>query len=181
MQGHKVEATSDGADIPVRAAFPWFTSGDGLGVAHWYRDSGNWLAEVLANHQPAISLERQYQQPDSLWNFYRELIALRRSEPALWRGDIQRLPVGDDRVLAFGRTDDAHKTRFIVIINLGNQPVSVQPDWGALSGVDTLTPLHGVLGTVVDQQLLPEAVHLGEYQVLLWRVDSLSGQESNLI
>ena len=180
VRGHKVEATNDGADIPVRAAFPWFASGDGFGVAHWYRDSGNWLAEVLANHQPAISLERQYQQPDSLWNFYRELIALRRSEPALWRGDIQRLPVGDEQVLAFGRSDDDGNTRFIVIINLGNQPVSVQPDWSTLTGVNSLTSLRGVLSTAVDQQLLPEELHLGEYQVLLWRVDSLSGQETSL-
>ena len=172
VQGYKVAATNDGADIPVRAAFPWFASGDGPGVAHWYRNSGDWLARVSANHQPQISLQRQYQQPDSLWNFYRELIALRRSEPALWRGDIQRLPVGDDRVLAFGRTDDDGKTRFIVIINLGNQPVSVQPNWGALSGVDSLTSLQGVLSTAVDQQALPEELHLREHQVLLWRLDT---------
>lgn len=172
VRGYKVEATNDGADIPVRAAFPWFDSGDGPGVAHWYRNSGDWLARVLAHHQPQISLERQYQQPDSLWNFYRELIALRRSEPALWRGDIQRLPVGDDRVLAFGRTDDDHRTRFIVIINLGNQPISVQPDWSALTGVDSLTSLQGVLSTAVDQQVLPKELHLGEYQMLLWRLDT---------
>lgn len=169
MRGHKVAATNDGADIPTRAAYPWLAAGDGPGMAHWYRHSGDWLAQVQANHSPAISVEQQLQQPDSLWHFYRQLTALRRSEPALWLGGMQRLPVADDRVLAFSR-DHQGASRVIALINLSTQPLTVQPQWAAVDGLAADSRLLGLLNTAPDQQELPAQLALDGHQLLLWQV-----------
>ncbi|OHD56162.1 MAG: hypothetical protein A2Y33_05320 [Spirochaetes bacterium GWF1_51_8] len=61
--------------------------------------------------------------PDSLWNEYQTLIALRKSEPALQRGSMKLIATDENNILAYLRTgkDDS----IVVVVNLSKTATSV--------------------------------------------------------
>ena len=120
MPGRKLAniENSDGIDIPKREAFPWSHDVEAEGMAAWYRDTGPWW-DSSVYHSPRVaelSLETQRADPDSLWHYYRELIAMRKSHAALRRGDFTPVDVGDAAVFAFRR--ELQDTGVVVMINL---------------------------------------------------------------
>ncbi|MEM7552103.1 MAG: alpha-amylase family glycosyl hydrolase [Bacteroidota bacterium] len=78
---------TDGNDIPMREAFEWYADNSGEGLALWYKDSGPWWDETNLKANDGISLEEQKDDPTSLFNFYKQIIKLRKSRPALAVGD----------------------------------------------------------------------------------------------
>lgn len=64
----------------------------------------------------AINVAAQRDDPDSVLNFYRRLIALRRAEPVLQYGRYRLLMADDARIYAYGRS--AGREGIVVIVNM---------------------------------------------------------------
>ena len=71
----------------------------------------------------ANNVETLKGDPNSLWHTYQDLIALRKSEPALQRGSLKMITTDENNILAYLRTgaDDS----IIVVVNLSKAPTSV--------------------------------------------------------
>jgi oligo-1,6-glucosidase len=87
-----------------------------------------WLA-VNPNHKE-INAAAAVADPDSVYHFYRRLIALRHDEPAVVYGDFTMLLPDDERLYAYTRRHGA--TELLVIGNFTGESVPVEmPDAGA--------------------------------------------------
>lgn len=67
------------------------------------------------------NVQAQSPDPNSLLSFYRRLIRLRRTNPALAKGDYTALEASDKSVYAFARTEG--EQTIIVVANLSDKPV----------------------------------------------------------
>ncbi|GLR09880.1 glucohydrolase [Mixta theicola] len=76
-----------------------------------------WL-KVNPNYE-RINVARQQQEPDSVLNFYRALIRLRKSEPTLVYGRYQLLMAAHPQIYAYTRTLD--EDRLLVVCNLSGE------------------------------------------------------------
>lgn len=65
-----------------------------------------------------VNVEAQAGDPASMLSLYRELIRIRRSSPALRRGDYRTLPEAPPDVFAFTRSAAAE--RWLVALNFGS-------------------------------------------------------------
>jgi glycosidase len=79
-----------------------------------------WLP-VNPNYAQGINVCDQQDDPESLLNFYRQLLAVRRETPALKEGEYQELPNGSQEIFAFLRT--ARTQRCAVILNYSDQAI----------------------------------------------------------
>ena len=116
------DSSSDGGDIPRRQAFPW-TAQVGPGTAVWYKDSGPWWNQSALALGHSVSLEEEQRRPDSIFSFYRALLALRRSGPELINGT--QVIVENDRAHVFSFLRSAGTQRTLVAVNLADAPVTV--------------------------------------------------------
>lgn len=67
-----------------------------------------------------INAEDEVKDPDSVFNFYRQMIALRRETPALVEGQYRDLNAEGDAVYAYTRSLDGK--RYLIVINFSHQP-----------------------------------------------------------
>jgi alpha-amylase len=151
---------TDANEIPNREAFEWYKSDQGKGMAYWYKLKGPWKKQ-FNNDKPndGISLEEQKNDPNSLWNFYRTMIGLRKANPVLIKGTYKTLVNNNDKVFSFERATGNKKV--IVAINLSdkNQDATIQPSAGLASlkslyssaksevrsnGINVILPPYGV-------------------------------------
>ena len=82
-----------------------------------------WLPAAADYQQRNVM--RQNQDPTSMLNLYRQLIALRRVEPALHVGDYRSVDVGSDNIFAYVRSAP-HTDSFLILLNFADQPQTVQ-------------------------------------------------------
>jgi len=125
--------TTDANDIPNRSAFEWYKSDQGKGMAYWYKVKGPWK-DKFNNDVPndGISLEEEQNDPNSLWNFYRKMISIRKANPVISRGTYKTLKNDNDNVFSFMRYDG--DKRLIVVINLSAKPTDVHIDINGKTG-----------------------------------------------
>jgi alpha-glucosidase len=99
---------------------PWTTGPNGgfSAVEPWF---------PLASDDPALTVERQRDDPGSLLNLFRALIHLRRERPALAVGAHRSLPAAED-VLSFERWHPEGAVH--VHLNLGPSPREVNSGGG---------------------------------------------------
>jgi len=76
-----------------------------------------WLG--INSNYPQINLAAQEDDPDSLWNWYKDLSALRREKAVLRRGDFTPLETGK-QVFAYRRTLEGES--LTVILNFSDRP-----------------------------------------------------------
>jgi len=78
-----------------------------------------------------VNVEVESHDPNSMLNWYKKLIALRRSNPAIHDGDLSMLESGDHQVLAWSRTAPDGKL-VVVVCNFAADPqiVSLQSALG---------------------------------------------------
>lgn len=76
-----------------------------------FSTSTPWIGQAAPIDLPKV--EEQIKAPDSLWNWYRKLIALRQDDQALSLGDYGHLSL-DDEVLSFSRHWRTHITRTLI-------------------------------------------------------------------
>jgi len=81
-----------------------------------------WLR--LAADWPTNNVEAQSHDAGSMLALYRRLIALRRAQPALNRGNYEALETGGE-VLAYARNDEGQ--RLVVLLNFGTTPAPISP------------------------------------------------------
>ena len=136
----------DGARTPM----PWKHNGNHAGFS-----AGEPWLPVEAAHE-LLAVESQQADPDSVLNFFKEMVGLRKRLPALRTGDLEFLeaPAG---VLAFTRKYGGEHV--LCVFNLGEEEAGWAPSSGAVTveagvGIDetglpqTLAPYSGYIGTV---------------------------------
>ncbi|HVH11563.1 MAG TPA: DUF3459 domain-containing protein [Longimicrobium sp.] len=116
---------------PERTPMQW-SAGPGAG----FTTGEPWLP--LADDFASNNVQAQRADPASMLTLHRELLELRRREPALHVGDWSPVDADGD-VLAYHRSHG--NTRFLVALNLGSDPASL--DVGEMGDV--------VLGTHLDR------------------------------
>ncbi len=94
--------------------------------------SAPWLP-VNPDYAEGVNIAEQAADPASLLNDYRQLIALRRSLPALLIGEYQALDLTSTAHLAYLRHDPASGQRCLVALNFSASPQPVQCGLGALT------------------------------------------------
>ena len=80
-----------------------------------------WLP--LADNYQTANIKKAQDDPASLLSFYRQLIQLRQSEPALQVGDYEPLDIKGD---AFAYLRRWEEKSFLIVLNLGNTPVTFE-------------------------------------------------------
>ncbi len=120
---------SDGNDIPRREAFKWYKDISRQGMALWYKDSGPWWQDSNLIQDDGISLEEQKNDGYSLWNCYKQLIALRKSNSAIAHGKYETLQNNSVNVYSFLRHNEEQVV--IVAINLAGNAEAVHIHAGA--------------------------------------------------
>jgi len=107
-------------DEPLRAPMSWTPSGGFTTAAQPFRP--------LSLNRSCHNAESQQRDPDSLFNFYRKLIALRRASPALTLGRYEADQV-DGQLWHFQRVHGGE--RVLVAINYGDTPAALELPAGA--------------------------------------------------
>jgi len=84
-----------------------------------------WLP--VANNYTKVNVAVQNNDPTSMLNFYRALTALRRGEPALYRGSYTAVDQPNDNVFAYVREADAAADgrSFLIVLNFTGEPQEV--------------------------------------------------------
>lgn len=100
------------ADPNKREPMDWYASGTGGDMAKMSRTVyGDDAKNLLPND--GISVEEQQNAPDSLLNYYRKLIALRKAYPMLFDGRYQRIGTPDD---TYGYRVSAAGTPYALVV-----------------------------------------------------------------
>lgn len=108
-------------DPPGRKFWPFYIGRDGCrGPMQWskdlfagFSDSKPWLP--LNPDHPDRNVEHQQKDPDSLLNFYKQLIHLRRSMPILQHGSMRLLTSFPGQILVYLR--EVEGTRVLILLN----------------------------------------------------------------
>ena len=118
MRGRELKniEISDGIQIPAREAFRWQADLEAPGSAIWYRGGERWWSERYNRSHDGVSLEEEEGRPDSIYNWYRKLLALRQQRAELRMGD-QKILCPTGNVLCILRSDGLHRT--LLMVNLG--------------------------------------------------------------
>ncbi|MBE1162384.1 alpha-glucosidase [Dyella acidiphila] len=140
ITGWPKEKGRDGERTPMQWT-PGFQAGFSSAKTTWLPVNPNY---------PDVNVQTELAQPDSLLNWYRQLIALRKSEPALHDGAMQFLDNGNAKVLVFRRQGPEPVTVAMNFSDAG-QPLSAAIAPGAVSTLASTAPelahassLHGV-------------------------------------
>lgn len=141
---------SDRAHIPLREAFRWTADLEAPGSAIWYADAGEWWWDERTNRSgDGVSLQEQADDPDSLYNWYRSLLALRQARAELRHGAQRILCDDDSAVVCLLR--EAGGARTLLLANLSDAPARVEPgeavdgEWADLLGASPPTSPEGMV------------------------------------
>ncbi len=87
-----------------------------------------WLA-MSAAFRPEITVAQQREDEDSILNFYKQLISVRKTYPVIAKGEISFIETGNNMILAYERKLGEQK--IIVFCNLGKekQEVAISDAW----------------------------------------------------
>ncbi|MFT2008247.1 alpha-amylase family glycosyl hydrolase [Pontibacter sp. 13R65] len=103
---------------PYRSPMPWNNS-ENAG----FSTGKPWLRMVEKTEK--LNVEAQLQNPDSMLSLYKKLIALRRQEPALYKG-LYRPVFSDNQLIAYLRKTE--EKNFLVVLNLTDKTCYFKPD-----------------------------------------------------
>jgi alpha-amylase len=157
---------TDANDIPNRSAFEWYKSDQGKGMAYWYKVKGPWKSQFNNNvPNDGISLEEERGDPNSLWNFYRTMISIRKANPLISKGAYKTLQNDKSQVFTFMRYSGSK--RIIVAVNLSDKPIDDAITIDAASG-SLIRVLYGASKPRVITNII--AVHLSAYDINVWEM-----------
>lgn len=120
MLGARQHWGSDANDIPVREPFKW-NAVAGPPMTDYWRPSTQAVEHAFSKDNDGRSVEEQSGVPGSLLETYRTLITLRRSTPALRRGEYLPVTADAPSVWSFIRRTDSET--MLIAINLKDEPV----------------------------------------------------------
>ncbi|PZR23305.1 MAG: hypothetical protein DI539_03370 [Flavobacterium psychrophilum] len=119
MMGKPMQSGTDGDGIPSREAFEWYASGEGQGMATWYKDSKLYFENSSAVPADGISLEEMQKDTNSLWGYYKQLIRMKKMHSAVAEGKYAPINNSNDNVVSFTRINGEKKV--LVMINLSDK------------------------------------------------------------
>ena len=119
---------TDGNNIPSREAFEWYKIGKGKGMSLWYKNTGIWWDQSNLKANDGISLEEEINNPKSLFSYYKQLIKLKQSNPALAIGKYELAENKNPNVFSFYRV--YKNIKVLVAANLSNQNKNVTFGFG---------------------------------------------------
>ncbi|MFP9100647.1 alpha-amylase family glycosyl hydrolase [Flavobacterium sp. RHBU_24] len=166
MKGEQLKGPTDGNDIAIREAFDWYKSGDGKGMANWYKDTGIWWDNRNNRPDDGISLEEETSDPMSLYNFYKTLLHIRRMENAFEDTRFTNLPNANPNVLTFIKR--ANRRPVLVMVNLGDKEETVTVEDGNALHLTAVKLLAGY-----DNVKFPKGgktLVLPPYAIQVWRL-----------
>ncbi|MEY4805300.1 MAG: hypothetical protein RL331_1826 [Bacteroidota bacterium] len=159
MQGKVYSfGNTDGNDIGRREAFEWYQTGQGEGMSYWYKNSGAWWTNANSKPNDGISLEEQIKTPNSLFNCYKQLIALKQSNPALAIGSYENVPNENQNVFSFYRQSKKQKVLVLVNLSAENQVVRLSD------------PIRCVKGLTEGTRPIQEEISLAPFEWMVWEV-----------
>ena len=86
-----------------------------------------WLEEV--SNYKTINAAAQVGDPDSIYSYYKELVALRKREPVISEGKIQFLYKEDADLLAYRRWNDTEEALVVCNLTGHEAPVALPEGW----------------------------------------------------
>jgi len=131
-------------------------------------DVATWLP-VNPNYKNGINVKDQQHNPDSLLNYYKHLLRVRKQTPALIEGEYIPLQNTAKDYFAFLRSSE--KQNVLVVLNFSEQPGDLK-----LSPVKEIKghSLHLLFSSAVRSHadLNPKTLHLGAFEVFIAEVKS---------
>jgi alpha-glucosidase len=127
ITGWPKEKGRDGERTPMQ----WDTSNAQAGFS---ANPKTWLP--VPSSYKTINVQSERADPASLLNWHRELIALRRTNPALAAGEMRMLDVQNTKVLSYARVKDGHTV--LVALNMSGSPQTVSLDTKSAKPLKTL-------------------------------------------
>jgi len=129
-----------------------------------------WLP-VAADHD-LVNVESESADPNSLLNWYKRLIALRRSNDALRDGNFTMLDTSNPDVLSFVRQSSEIHAATVVSLNLSSEPRTAMIDLGRVGIPGTgLKPLAATPESLLASHPALGAIQLPPYGVLVAAVE----------
>lgn len=155
---------SDAVGIPVREAMRWNADLKAPGSAIWYEGkSGKWDEKWWWKHRfnrshIGVSLEEEQAKPDSLYHWYKKLLALRHARPEL-RGSDQKILCDDDSaVLCILRGQGNQRT--LLLVNLGKAEARPRLDSRLVTDTKWVDLLDSDKPASIDSVLRPMQVRV---------------------
>lgn len=140
MRGRKGPAdNTDAPDIARREAFRWQADLDAAGSATWYRSIPRAWDRRANRSKDGVSVEEQQNTPRSMLEWYRQLVALRRTRPEISVGTQSFPCAAASPVLCVLR--ESGTGRVLLLVNLSGAPAL--PTFDAGAGVEGLALLIG--------------------------------------
>jgi len=95
----------------------------------WNADKNAGFSEVkpwlpISKNYKSINVETQKSDPNSTLNFYKELIKLRKENPALNNGELEILSQKEDDLIMFNRKSDGQE--YQIILNFTDQDIELE-------------------------------------------------------
>jgi len=134
MKGIQGHWKTDANDIPVRLAYRWTRKVQGKGAADFYRNSGPWATGEFEKDDDGVSVEEETNNPRSLLNFYRRVIQLRASHPALQSGSLHLIGTRNSQILCYERLNGRQRIQIILHLSDKSQPINLKGGWDLLTG-----------------------------------------------
>src|SRR4029078_4131286 len=120
-----------------------------------------WLP-VNPNYAQGVNVATQQDDPDSMLNFYKRMLQVRKQTPALIEGDYQ--PVSEKSTTYFAFLRRSPEQTCLVILNLSNQPQNLGFDFGSQE-IRPLFSSHASRGETISTKVIeiaPYEIFIGE-------------------
>ncbi|HWB25512.1 MAG TPA: alpha-amylase family glycosyl hydrolase [Chitinophagaceae bacterium] len=159
---------TDGNDIPMREAFEWYKADTGKGMAIWYKNTGGWWDSTNLHPNDGVSLEEEENDPQSLWNFYRNVIKVRQTHEELYNGVYKTVKNNNENVFSFLRYTGSNMS--LVVVNLSGATQQANIDLAAYkqNTGKAVTVLIGKETPSFQNNVLSAA--LPPYTVEVWKI-----------
>ncbi|RWX00768.1 alpha-amylase family glycosyl hydrolase [Flavobacterium cerinum] len=165
MKGEYLKGETDGNRIPVQQAFEWYADDNGPGMALWYKETGPWWDNRSMKPNDGISLEEEQKDLNSLWNYYKQLIHLKKMQPSLALGTYEEVRSDSDMIFSFTRTYKGEK--MLIMINLsGTRQFTMLGVYDELR-LDRLKLMLGAANIAFPRG--GKGIELPPYAVQVWR------------
>ncbi len=155
---------TDAVGIPVREAFRWKADLKAPGSAIWYFGKNGrwadkwWWRNRYNRSDDGVSLEEEMARPDSLYHWYRKLLALRHARAEIGGGSQRILCDDDTAVLCILRQKGGQRT--LLMVNLGKADARPQLDAGLVEGTTWTDLLDSGKPGTIDAMLRPMQVRI---------------------
>jgi glycosidase len=98
-------------------------------MALWYKGTGPWWDSTNVKPFDGISLEEEMGSPASLWGWYRDLLVIRKANPALYKGAYVKAANSNPQVFSWMRyTTSPVPQRMLLVVNLSAENQAARLD-----------------------------------------------------